>query len=363
MPLFSGGPTTYGGLGGANCVPLGPGGPTYVIGPEAGWYQVELSKYHVLQVYDPVTTVWRAVGGANTGSYINQVWSDGTNYRIANQTGCVVGAFISNNGSGYTSAPTVTISGQNSVWKTIVGGAVATPTITNGGSNYTYPPIVTFSPPPSPGIPASGYATLTSGVVTSITMIDQGAGYAFPPTITLSNDPREVNNPLLTTGYSAAAVASLTGSGTITALLCIDHGFNATPLSSVPSFTIAGGGGSSFAATPVMNFTITAVSVSSAGATLAGTVANITGMDAYPTGSPTIANPTVYNNLLFTRQAVIKSPITAGAITAVTIYDGGCYTSAPVALTITNAGPAATAAAPTFTLGGAAGVSYVMPIS
>jgi hypothetical protein len=57
---------------------------------------------------------------------------------------------ITNGGSGYTSAPTVTIAAPSSgvtatATATISGGAVTAITITNGGSNYNSVPSVTFS--------------------------------------------------------------------------------------------------------------------------------------------------------------------------------------------------------------------------
>ena len=338
-------------------------GQVRILGPEQGWYQLQVNKYHTLQAYDPVTQTWRAVGSSNEGSFIETVWSDGLNYRIANQTGCPVGALLTNAGSGYTSAPTVTPSAGGSIWKAIVGGALSTTvTITNGGIGYTYPPIVLIQNPPNGGIQATAYCTLTSGSVSSVTIVDQGAGYTQPPQIVFINDPREgINN--IPTGYNAAAVASLTGAGTVTAVLMLDHGQgNQT---SLPTLAFSGGGGSSAAATVIMNWAITAVpTVTTAGAGLSGSFANVTAIDNYPTTAPAYTNPSLYNSLVSTRAASIRMAISAGGLTATgsTVLDGGCYTSAPIANIMPTASVVTTAPAVTFAVGGVAGASYVMPI-
>lgn len=337
-------------------------GQVRVLGPEAGWYQVQVNKYHTVQTYDPVTQTWRAVGSSNEGSFIETVWSDGVNYRVANQTGCPVGALLTNAGSGYTSAPTVTPSAGGSIWKAVIGGAVSTSvTITNGGVGYTYPPIVLITPPGPGGIQATATCSLTSGAVSSVTIIDQGAGYSQPPQIVFLNDPREgINN--IAPGYNASAVATLVGAGTVTAVLMLDHGQgNQTAL---PTLTFSGGGGSSAAATVIMNWAITAWNPGTPGAGLAGTFANVTAIDNYPTTAPAYTNPSLYNTLVATRPANIRAAISAGALTLTgsTILDGGCYTSSPIYNVLATASAVTTAPVVTFTLGGVAGASYVMPV-
>ena len=346
------------------------GGATWLLGPEAGFYLVALSHSHCIQLRDPISGLWRAVGtpsggagGAGGDAIPMNIYSDGVNYRIANQTGCPVGALLTTAGSGYTSAPTVTDSASAATWRAIVGGAVnTTVTITNGGAAYSYPPIVVFSPPPTGGLPATGYATLTSGAVSSITVQNQGAGYVSPPTITFLNDPREIISPTLSNGYGAAATAALTGAGTVTAVVVVDHG--QTVLTSLPTLTFTGGGGSSAAATVIMNWTITAFAAGTAGVGLTGTAAMITALDAFPTTTAAYANNKYQSGLVGTRTAQIKAPVTGGGITATgaVIYDGGVYTSVPTPLVIPSASIVTTAPVVTFTMGGAGGSSYVWQI-
>jgi hypothetical protein len=105
------------------------------------------------------------------------------------QNGTVIGISISNPGSGYASAPAVTIAAPSGTTATataaITGDAVSATTITNGGAGYTAIPSVTFSAP-SEGDTATGVAVVTNGVVTAINITDPGSGYESAPTITIA---------------------------------------------------------------------------------------------------------------------------------------------------------------------------------
>ena len=344
-----------------------PSGGTYVLSP-AGLWQIRTGIYTVLQQYDPVMGQWVTIGGGHTAGGIETVWSDGVNYRLANLTGTVVGALITNAGSGYTSAPIVTASAGGSLWKAFVGGAVnTTVSIVNGGSLYTYPPIVLFSAPPlitqGGGIQATGYATISGGVVTGVTVTNQGAGYTTAPTITFINDPREspniaIANSTVTQGANAAAVATLTGAGTITGLLCLDQG--AGGQTSVPTLAFSGGGGgSSAAATAIMCFTITGATVGTAGAGLSAAFAYATAEDNFPQTAAAYTNPATQAQLLRPRKADVRYTVTAGAIaTPVVIFDGGIYSSVPTALVQANSSIVTTAPVASYTVGGVTDVSY-----
>jgi hypothetical protein len=336
-------------------------GQVQLISP-AGWYMVNTGLYTTVQQYDPITGIWRNVGNGDHQGGVRYIYSDGVNYRLANQTGAVVGALLTAAGSGYTSAPTVSAGTTGSIWKAVVGGAVSTTvTVTNGGSNYTYPPIVQFAAPPAGGVQATGYATLSSNAVSSVTVTNQGAGYASAPTIVFINDPREGVNGV-TQGYNAAATCVLTGAGTVTALLCLDHGQGGQ--TSVPSISFAGGGGSGATATAIMNWSITAYAAGTAGAGLSGSIAQITAEDAFPTTAAAYTNPYTQSGLVKTRNANIKAPISSGGITATgaVIYDGGVYTSSPTPVVIPTASVVTTAPVVTFTMGGQSDVSYLTQV-
>jgi len=336
-------------------------GQVQLISP-AGWYMVNTGLYTTVQQYDPITGIWRNVGNGDHQGGVRYIYSDGVNYRLANQTGAVVGALLTAAGSGYTSAPTVSAGTTGSIWKAVVGGAVSTTvTVTNGGSNYTYPPIVQFAAPPAGGVQATGYATLSGSAVSSVTVTNQGAGYASAPTIVFINDPREGVNGV-TQGYNAAATSVLTGAGTVTALLCLDHGQGGQ--TSVPSISFAGGGGSGATATAIMNWSITAYAAGTAGAGLSGSIAQITAEDAFPTTAAAYTNTYTQSGLVKTRNANIKAPISSGGITATgaVIYDGGVYTSSPTPVVIPTASVVTTAPVVTFTMGGQSDVNYLTQV-
>ena len=355
MPLFFGGNGVLPSLGGlaSNVLTLNAGQCWEI---PSGWFEVKTGKYTTIQEYDPITGIWRTIGGGKTDGSLDRVHSDGINYRLANQTGCAVGALLTVAGSGYVSPPTVTPSAGNSLWRAIVGGAVATAiTIANGGSGYTYPPTVIFSPPPFPGVQATGYASISGGAVTGVTVTDQGAGYTSPPTITFIGDQREGSNNI-TTGINASAVATLTGAGTVTAVLCIDHG---TPVGALPTLSFSGGGGSLAAATAIMCWTMTAFAVTSGGAGYTNP-AYVVAASPFPATASAYINPTTQRDLVKTRNAQFLATQTAGAIVVgtQTLQDGGIFTGVPTPTTV--GGAPTTAAVLTGTIGGTPDVSVVL---
>jgi hypothetical protein len=342
MGLFSGTGLTPSLKGVVSNVVTLKAGQVQIIQP-AGWYMIRTGIYSTLQQFDPITQIWRNIGGGVMAGGLEYIYADGVNYRIANQNGCAVGAVLTNVGSGYTSAPTVTASAGSSVWKAIVGGAVnQTVTVSNAGTNYTYPPIVQISAPPAGGVQATAYATLSGSTVSTVTLVDQGAGYTAAPTIVFVNDPREGLNGT-TVGAGATATATLTGSQTITALLCLDHGnpiaFTAGSATTLPTLSFSGGGGSSAAATTVMNWSITGLQsgtyangtsgVGGAG----GTQVIATGVDQPATANSTVLNVQVQAGLVRTRQALLTATAAGGTLPAYTAWvvrDGGVYTGTPL---------------------------------
>jgi hypothetical protein len=57
----------------------------------------------------------------------------------------VASVTVTDGGSGYTSAPTVTISGNATATATVSSGKVTAITLTSAGYNYLSPPTITFS--------------------------------------------------------------------------------------------------------------------------------------------------------------------------------------------------------------------------
>lgn len=343
---------TWTGLNGANTIDL-PAASSWII--PAGTWLITPGRYTTVQYYDPVTLIWRAISSWNRYISVN---SDGTNFRVANPTGSVLGAVMTNAGTGYTSAPTVTASAGGSTWQALINSSTTgfsisdTVTITSGGSGYTLPPIVLISPPAPGGIPATAVAGLSGGAVNSITVTNNGAGYFSAPTIRLIPNPLD---PGVAAGsiVTGAATTALGTSGTVAALRCT---YGGTAVTALPTLSFAGGGGASAAASVVGCFTVTSVTVSAAGVALTAPVSlNTVGGLQTATAASGFKNPTISTDLLTVRPANIAGTGTT-TLTGATIIDGGLFQTAPTAQItqgiVTSANLPTTAPAATFAIGG-----------
>ena len=340
--------------GGQGVVPSARGQNTTVISLPAassqvipaGSWGVGTGLYSDLQEFDPVTGIWRNIGN-DSGTTFRWINSDGVNFRIANQTGQVVGALVTTAGAGYTSAPVITDNGGSATYQAVIGGAVNTsPTIANGGKNYTYAPSIQISAPPSPGVQATATCTISGGVINAITVVNQGAGYTSAPTFSVVNDPRD------TTGQNGQITGTLTGAGTVTAVLVTNGG---TAVTSVPALTFTGGGyTSTAAATAIMCFTTTAYTVTSAGSGYVGNVL-VTGLGGFPSTSPSYTNTYIQSLLVRQRPALYGGALSSTALTATgqTLYDGGIFPGVPTGYVSGYVGTSATSAAQaSFSVGG-----------
>lgn len=344
-------------------VPLAAG-TTYNI--PAGVYVVIPGSYTFLQSKDPNSGLWRVVdsGQGNTG--ICTIDSDGTNYRLANLTGCPMGAVVTNVGSGYTSPPTIVPSAGGSSWKAYVGGDLSSMTITSGGSNLTYPPTIIIDPPPVGGLQAYATCTISAGAINTVTYISQGAGYKVAPNVTVVLDPRDPNNaaffPNTATPATLPVLTAVVDSGAaakVVAVECTDPG---TPVTAVPALTFSGGGGSSAAATAIMNFAVTAVSFTAT----AGWVNPLClAVAAKVGGAASIVQSTGDLAVLVPRIGVILPTVASGTIqaSAGTIVDSGLgMQTVPTFVVFNGNGAAATATTSTGSVGGVSDVSFLQPI-
>ena len=96
-----------------------------------------------------------------------------------------------NGGSGYTSAPTVTITGGGGTGATataiLQNGTVIGINVTSPGVGYTSAPTVTFSAPPTGGTTATVSTIFGTTQVTGITVQNSGgSNYSTPPTIVIA---------------------------------------------------------------------------------------------------------------------------------------------------------------------------------
>jgi hypothetical protein len=339
-------------------------GEAYVI--PSGQYAVVPGPFTFFQWYDPVTTTWRSIG-TPAQSDSTQISSDGYNYRLFNGTGTVVGAVITNAGTGYTNgiyppsaqlgtaaAPSVTFAaGGGSILakgNIIVGGAINTSvTITAGGSNYTRPPVLVVSNPPAGGVPATMTCTISGGAINAVTVTNQGAGYTVAPTVTVVNSSGDTTG----SGGVLTVNATLVGSGTVTAITMADNGLGHT---SVPAITFSPA--STTAATSIMCWTATTVTF--AGATNAGN-GNFGIIGSTVTaGSATLTNPAISTGI-FTPRIGFTAFSTTASPTTTTIVDGGLHQVVPNAVLALNSnGTVAGATTTTIAQGGVTDTSYLI---
>jgi hypothetical protein len=332
----------------------------------SGQWTVNAGPYTFLQQFDPTSQIWLPVG-TGAGNEHATVSSDGYNYRLANLTGCPVGAHITNGGTGYTNgiypvaaqlgtaaAPSVVMSAGGARPTIVVGGAInTTGVVTSGGANYTLPPILTVSPPPQGGVQATATCTLSGGAINAVTFTNQGAGYTAAPTITVTRHPFDTTG----SGGVVAANPTLVGSGSITALTFPDHGTGG--LTAVPTFTFAPA--STTAATAIMCFTVTTFNQQTA---LTGmTLANMGfALGQAPTTAATLTNPRISTGLFVPRLAMTgMSATTTGTLTP--IVDGGLHMTIPIGAVYAGVlAPTATTAAVAPTVGGITDTSFLTPV-
>jgi len=173
-------------------------------------------------------------GGGGSGAVASLIVSNGV----------ITGYNLSNGGTGYTSAPTCTVS-PSPITATISAGGVSGLTIVNGG-NYTTTPTIAFVGTTGSG--ATATVTLTAGVITSYSITSAGTGYTTTPTVVIIPN----NGGSITANLTSTSVSSLTITG----------GSNYVN----PSVSFSGGGGSGASATLIVtNGVITGYNLISGG--------------------------------------------------------------------------------------------------
>lgn len=154
-------------------------------------------------------------GGTGAAAYVSNFSTDGK----------VVAITVTDGGTGYTSAPAITIRGRNGgtgalATASVSGGVVTSITVTNQGN---YLPTITvahperldaiISAPPAGGQQATAYALINGyGEIYAIYIPNQGYGYTTPPTVTF---PAPTIGGTQATGWTATLtsgrVTSITG--------------------------------------------------------------------------------------------------------------------------------------------------------
>lgn len=312
-------------------------GDTFVV--PAGNFFLHLGTPLIMQFKDPVNGIWTLpISASEWPTYVK---SDGQNIRIANLTGCPVGAVVTNAGSGYNQATaTAAATTGLSTWQPIVGGQLSVTSITVAGGNYGVPPILMIPPPPSPGLQATGYCTITSGSVSAVTLDNVGAGYTSLPTTQIVPSPFDPN---LAAGITQATITmALVGSGSITGLLCTNPGAAVT---SAPSITFAGG--SSAAATAFLMQTMTGASVFSAGSGYSAGGAALTTVGGIPSATEANTIPLHEGKKFIPRpaSALLAVPVGGSIASVSAIYDGGLFLGTPGTVVNTLSGGLITSSA------------------
>lgn len=326
----------------------------------AGNFMIDLGPTLVFQFLDPVNNIWELPRTGYMGR-LQQPFSDGYTSRIANLTGCPVCAVITNAGSGYpTTGTTVTASGTGgSTWQAVVGGQLSVSTVSVVGGGYGVPPIVMIPPPPSPGVQATGYATIQSGTIASVTLDNVGAGYTSAPTAVIVPSPFDPNVVAGLAITQATVVLATVGAGSLSAVLCTNPG---NSVSSAPTLTIAGTGGSGATVTSYLMQTLTGATVYAAGGGY-GSGAIMTTGGGTPTGG-VITNPLSEGRSYIPRpaQVLLAAPVGGSIASVSTIYDGGLFIGSPNAVVNPLSGALITSSASVGGLyGGAASSLRIQP--
>jgi len=213
--------------------------------------------------------------------------------------GPLAGLRLTNMGSGYTSAPGVSITGGGGTGTTGAAqiSGVTSIAITNGGTGYTSPPDINFTGGGGSGAAATA---LISGV-TQITIDNAGQGYTSPPDIAITGG-----------GGSGATAVATVANGSITAI-------NVT------------NGGSGYSTPPTVTFTGGGIGPSGAAATAVIAVGSVTGIVITNSGNSYATAPGVgFSGGGGGINAAALATISPGAVTWVALTNPGSnYTSAP----------------------------------
>lgn len=233
----------------------------------AGSFILRLGPVSVLQWLDTNSGLWRITDSGPSNNPID-VDSDGTNFRVVNISGTILGANITNGGTGYATgdsfaltAPAAGTPSRTAKGTMIIGGSL-TYTVVNGGTGYSNPMFI-IQPPQLCGgayglsLPAFiASCTLTSGVISSPTGGYAGAGYVQAPTVTVIDAVPPGNTP----GTGAVVTATVGGAGIWKGTVMTDYGagYDGTH---IPTFTFTTVGGSSATATALPSMAVKSITV------------------------------------------------------------------------------------------------------
>ena len=143
--------------------------------------------------------------------------------------GGLINLRLTNQGSGYTSPPSVQISGGGGSGAKAVAyllpGSISSISIQNGGEGYFQPPLIFISG--GGGFGAAAEVTVDNGVIVGVTMTSNGSGYTSQPLISI-----------IGCGQLASLVANFEGGGVVGKIELTDPGSGYTEM---PTITLSGG--------------------------------------------------------------------------------------------------------------------------
>ena len=351
---YSGTTTVSGGvLNIQNATALGFGGiQTTATGGTTVSYGSTLDLNGTTGINEPITISGTSIDGK--GALTN---SSGTDASIGNG---VAGIQLptATTGSGYSSAPTVTISGTGTLATATATLGVTAASFTagaTGGKNYTVAPTVTISG--GGGLGATATAVLTSGQVTGITITNAGVGYTTAPSLALSGGTFTGTGDTAFTGNAnqfAVSGVNMTAAGsgyTGTTTYTFSAG-NATPgsvaLSSVilaANSSIGGSGNTTINAVVSGAFSLTKDG--------AGTL-TLSGVNTFTGNTLVSAGTLAVNNTALQNSAIDTSGAGNITVTGTAPSFGGLIGSKDLALVITTGYGTVTA----LTLNGTSTVAY-----
>ncbi len=217
---------------------------------------------------------------------------------------------LNNGGSGYTSAPGVTLTGGGGsnafATTTLSPSSLTNLSLTAGGSGYTSAPGVSFSG--GGGSNASATAILSPAAVGSVNVVNGGTGYTSAPGVLIFGG-----------GGSGAMGTAVLGPASVAGFTNLVGG---SGYSSAPTVNISGGGGTGAAATAVIGRSVASITVTKSGK----------GYTTVP--AVTISAPTTPGGVTATATAKLNK---SGTVASITITNAGRgYVSAP---TVTIAPP------------------------
>jgi hypothetical protein len=264
------------------------------------------SRFNDLYVFDGMARGLRWDGSAGTMQPIGlQKPYKGPAVTVSSSamSGYVDAINVVSAGNGYSTAPTVTLTGGSPTTAAVAraevsGGRLVGVTVSDPGKGYTSAPAVAISPSNASG------ATFTVGVlgaVRAVTIAAGGSGYTSAPTVVFSSAQ----------GLTKANASVTVVDGVVSAVELLSGGTGAT---TAVTASLSGGGGTGASLQVGMQYGVSAVTVTGGGTGY--NVAPSIGFQADPTDTSSSA-------------AAATAAVSGGSITKVTVTNGGSYSLAP----------------------------------